>query len=660
MAVSYVARKCTQCAGKLEYIKEKKTWKCLYCGAEIERTEQYDGLFTIKNVVRQVLLDVAYRRLDSAEKNLVECEKIDSRYIGTIIAKIACQMITAVTPGACPEAELRNLFLQLKRNYEALRAIDKQVTGDEEALYEFFDSADVYATLLLVYDSLNDAARRDYVAGMINAKEVYAKEPNKNLLSYALKNEKLDLIDDIMGNPDNVEPSFALGELLQKYPDNENKIKNIEGLLNSQTFKSEDKKAFEHYLAKSNDSLATKGKLTVSAYSANIKVGLEEIITHLLSKADSDTAEAVLRQVCSSRLNDEDVYKMIEFATAVKTAGVAVVVLNVLKETNQYVLMTSKHIIALLSQTDLSAGDKSAILNKMLEFNIDAKSKDAVINNYFCFNQDAAEIRSVIIPILLGTVTVIHTNTVERYVLTVNLDGQSKPSIVEQIFSLDLNMSFFHDLLSKYMNSSADTKEIKDKIVVLLLGKGLKIDPKAFIDYICYSTAPADDKVAFVKKMLLNGTQLRGDTVNTYLETISSAQFSWELFALIISSASNISEKALSNYLLLCKDRDSLKVKNFISLAKQCRKNIADVRCDAVCAGQKVSGNLLSAYLLATPDSFEVTKEIADHLIRCKAKLNADIQSVGTGSVKLKKFVSANQNNLNPVSGQICAAYKIG
>ena len=64
MAVNFVARKCTQCAGKLQYIKEKKLWRCMYCGAEIEREEQYDGLFTIKNVVRQSLLDTSYRRLD--------------------------------------------------------------------------------------------------------------------------------------------------------------------------------------------------------------------------------------------------------------------------------------------------------------------------------------------------------------------------------------------------------------------------------------------------------------------------------------------------------------------------------------------------------------------------------------------------------------------
>ena len=134
MGVSFVARKCTQCAGRLQYIKEKKLWKCLYCGAEIERQEQYDGLFTIKNVVRQCLLDTAFRRLDSAAKNLVECEKIDSRYVGTLIAKITHEMISVITPGACSERDVRNLFAQLKKNYEALKIGEQlQITATDQA-----------------------------------------------------------------------------------------------------------------------------------------------------------------------------------------------------------------------------------------------------------------------------------------------------------------------------------------------------------------------------------------------------------------------------------------------------------------------------------------------------------------------------------------------
>lgn len=659
MAVKYVARKCNQCAGKLEYIKENKTWKCLYCGAEIERAEQYDSLFTIKNVVRQVLLDVAYRRLDSAQKNLVECEKIDSRYIGTIIGKIAYQMIMAITPGAYPENDLRSLLSQLKRNYEALCAIDKNITGDEEALYEFFDNADVYATLLLVYDSLNDTVRRNYVAALLNAGEVYAKETNKNLLSYALKSTGYDLIDEIMTNPNNVEPGFALNELLQKYPDNENKIKNIERLLELQSFKSEDKKILENYLINSTDTLITKGKIIVFGYLANIRTSLEEVIAHLLSKADCETVESVLKQVCSSKLGDENVYKIIEFSISAKETAIAIAALTVLKDTSQYVMMTSKYIIALLSRTDLSAADKIAVLKVLLEFNFDTKSKEAVISNYLCFNTDESETRLAVIPVLLNTVSTIQTSTVENYVLNVTLDGVNKPGVVEQIFSLDLNNSFFSELLSKYMSSSTDANEVKYKIAFILTGKGLKITPNAFTNYICHSNDPVDDKIKFVKSMLMSGTQIRSDTVNIYLENITSGQFNPELFSLIAGSAVSISECALSNYLLHCRDEDIVKVKNVISFAKQCNKSLRDLSCDAVCFGQKINGNILPIYILATPDSVNATKEISDFLIENKAKMNTDIYASDKGRIKFKKFVSESQHILSPVTSQICTIYKI-
>jgi hypothetical protein len=660
MAVSYIARKCTRCAGKLEYEKEKKAWKCLYCGAEIERTEQYDGLFTIKNVVRQTLLDIAYRRPDGAEKNLTECEKIDSRYVGTIIAKIAYQMILAITPGAYPQAESRNLFRQIKRNFEALQAVGANVSDDEEALYAFFDSADVYATLLLVYDSLHDDTRRDRMEHLLNAKEVYAKEPNKNLLRYALKNAKFGLIDAIMENPDSVDTSFALEEILKLYPDDENKLKNIERLLQSQTFRDEDKRILESYLADSRDAVSTKGKIVIFAYSSNIRIGSETLIEHLLSKADAETTADVLRQICGAKLNDEDIYNIVSFAISASTADIANAALDALRDTKQYVSINSKYLIAFLSRGDLSVSDKTEILRKLLSFNVDAKAKEAAIDHYLCFNRDAGEMRPAVISVLIDAVSVMQTGTVENYILKVSVDGADKPHIVERIFSLDLNLSFFGDLLAKYINSATDPKEVRDRIVALLTKRGLKLDQRAFIDYICGDSEGTADKLGFVKKLLSDGMQLRGDAVNAYLETVGPARFDPELFALLVGSAGGISEKALTNYLLCCKDRDSLKVKNFLALAKQCHRNTADLRCDALCAGQTVSGNILPIYLIATPDSFEVTREIADYLIGCKAKLNADILSSSAGATKLKRFVSANRNSLSAVSARICAFYKIG
>ena len=120
MASNYKSLKCDCCAGSLEYSKIKKVWICQYCGNEIRREEEYDGLYTIKNVVKQTLTDIAYGRLDAAQKNLAECEKIDSRYIGTMMARLAFQMYSLTTPGACPQGAVKSLIAQLNRGYEEL------------------------------------------------------------------------------------------------------------------------------------------------------------------------------------------------------------------------------------------------------------------------------------------------------------------------------------------------------------------------------------------------------------------------------------------------------------------------------------------------------------------------------------------------------------
>ena len=46
-----------------------------------------------------------------------------------------------------------NMLSQLKKNYEQLCQISTSVTDEEEALYEFLEESDIFATLLLVYDS---------------------------------------------------------------------------------------------------------------------------------------------------------------------------------------------------------------------------------------------------------------------------------------------------------------------------------------------------------------------------------------------------------------------------------------------------------------------------------------------------------------------------
>ena len=659
MGVSFVARKCTQCAGRLQYVKEKKLWKCLYCGAEIERQEQYDGLFTIKNVVRQSLLDTAFRRLDSAAKNLVECEKIDSRYVGTLIAKIAHEMISVITPEACSERDVRNLFSQLKKNYELLQGISMTVTDEEEALYEFLEEADIFATLVLVYDSLNDTARRDYVLQMLDAKQIYSKDANGNLLTYALKSSKLELADDVLRNINNINVSMALSEVLQKYPDGDTKSGHIANLIKTHALSREDRSVIEKYLASSGDSIDTKATIIETAVANGVDVSLEFVVRNILPIARTEKTVSILDAYCSRKLIDDDVLRILNYACSCKEAKAAIGVLDCLKRGNQYVLVPSKIVIAMLSERSMTAPDKIAILEKLFEFKIDAKSVEAVMTNYLCFNQDPVSTRKEVIPYLLDKSPVLPTSTVQNYILKCAVDGNEKPAVVKAIFDKGLNTSFFNELLSKYLNSSTDSNEVKTAITEILSGGGLKIDPGSFIDYICGTQDDVSTKIQFVKKMISNGSQLRSDAANAYLERATPDQFSSELFSLICTPASAFSAKAAERYLLYCRERESIKVQNFRTIAERCSGGVGAMTCQVSHAGNGISCSILQAYVLISTDSQSVTHEIVNWLItQQKMKINAEITASGRG-MKFKKYVVANKDKLSSTANFICEQYKV-
>lgn len=659
MAVSFVARKCTQCAGKLKYIKEKKIWQCLYCGAEIEREETYDGLFTIKNVVRQTLLDTAYRRLDSAQKNLIECEKIDSRYIGTLIAKIAYEMISVITPGACDPNNAKNIFSQLKKNYEQLREISTTVTDEEEALYEFLEESDIFATLLLVYDSLNDVSRRDFVAELIEAEDIYSKAANTNLLTYSIKNSKFELADKVLSNTANLDVLSALNEVLTKYPDNETKATNIGKLFATGEIKADNKALIENYLSSSDNAVKTKASVLISALESGMKIGVELIINTVLSKSDAEQAKAVLSCLCKTRLNDEDTLRVLAFAYECGNYDVATVALKTLKESEQYVLLPAKYIISMLAQNTYSAEQKVALLKLSFEFKIENKSFESIVSNYLCFNLDDGVTRKAILDCLFEKSTTFPTSLVETYVLKCSADGERKPEVIKQMFDKGLNTTFFNDLLSRYMGSTVDTPEVKVEVINALTAIGLKIDPAAFVDYICESQDDVQSKINFIGKMVRNGAQIRSDAANLYLEKTKPEEFSSELFATIFTPVSSFSAKAIENYVLHFKEREAVKAQNIKTILDLSPSVASNITCQISHLNNSISCNLLQAYVLKTEDNQTIAFDIVNNLINTqRIKINEEMRVSGS-AMKLKKYVVANKSSLSDTTNAICEKYKV-
>jgi len=260
---------------------------------------------------------------------------------------------------------------------------------------------------------------------------------------------------------------------------------------------------------------------------------------------------------------------------------------------------------------------------------------------------------------LFEKATLFSTGTVETYVLRSAADGAEKPNVISAMFDKGLNVSFFNDLLSKYINSDVDSSEIKSDVINVLSEKGLKVDPSSFIDYICDSPDELPAKMQFTKRMINNGSQLRGDAANAYLERISPASFSAELFSLIFSSGSIFTAAGIEKYLLDIKDREANKASNLKTIIEHSSVSISSLKHQVVHLDNLISCNLMQAYILTTSDSQQLAFEIVDYLVNQeKIKINAEI-TVSGYSMKFKKYIVANKEKLSDVANAICEKYKV-
>lgn len=657
MSTSYAARKCPQCAGKLDYKKEKKVWECLYCGAIIEREEKYDGLFTVKNVVCQALRDISNRRMDSAMKNITECEKIDSRYVGTVISKMAYYMILPTVSGACTQSEARNCRSLLAREYRSFSENGKYPSDDEEALYDFIEDSDVFATLFLVFDSLGEAQRCKLIETHFDAGKIYSKDTNAAILSHGLRNGNSAFVDGVIGNPDNLDCRYALAEVLARHADDEDKIKRVKKLTAELDVSGGDNRIFEKYITESGDTAKTKAAVTAVACGKGIKINTDLIVA-LLAKADEKTVVELCSAMCRTKLSDAETDKLTTFACGADyTAGTAV--LNVLKDSGQYVFAATKNFISLLLRQGLSAEEKLAEFRMLSDFKHDAKAIETAVSNYLGYSGDDTEKRFAVIDGLLKELNVLPTRNIENYVVNCRVDGAQKPRMVNRIFELPLNMSFFNDLPSKYMAGSADSPEVKSSILEILLEKGLRPDSGVVGDYVCASGDRAEQKLKIIEMAVNNGVRIQSSAASKYLETVAAGDFNQQIFDHLCVTGSKFSIAAVQRYIFVIRDSEHNRIKNIGTVISQCMKDVGSIRCSFTHLGSNISGNLLQAYILVGKDTDGVMRSVADALVnRFGVKINADI-TVSGSSMKFKKYISANKDKISSVAMELCEKYKL-
>lgn len=662
MAVSYKSLKCDCCAGALEYNKEKKVWICQYCGNEIRREEEYDGLYTIKNVVRQTIMDTANGRLDAARINLAECEKMAPRYIGTAIARLCVQMFTLTTPGACPPGTEKRLIGQLKKNYEEFQEMGEGISAEEEGLYESFEnSADVFGVLVLVFDSLGDTEHRDFAENLLQAGEIYSVSVNDSLLRYAMKNGKKDLADQILQNVDNLTCKSAITAVLSGYTDGEGKREHIKRLVSHAKLMPDDRKLLEVYMKETGDSFATRLCVYRESVRQKAEPSIEYVTEYLLEVAgqDDEAVKEIIALIAKSGVPDVQLYYMVDRIFRLHRGEVALIELKELGESGIFLAISAQNVTTMLNRSDLAGKEKVELLEQVHHWKLDARTNDSILAEYLNRNQDDTQTRFLVIEALIGYVETISTAALTQYVVNCNTDGEKKPEILQILLDLNLNLSFFGELLGDYMRKSADVPKVKSRIISQLSGKGLKVDCQILVEMaLAADESNREETAEFIQKMVQGGIRLRNDALSIYLEQAKEHRYDSQIIRLLHQPSGILSADALNNYVLYCREVGEIKVRNALVFSEQCSVPFGSAACKVNHLGRTIQCNLLQGYVLTSEDGMEATVALVNAMKNAKTKLGLPILVNGE-QIKFKKYIVDHRQELGEMTEQICTENKV-
>lgn len=658
MASTYKHLRCPGCDGTLKYIKEKKVWECIYCGNEIRREEEYDGLYTIKNVAKQVLVDLAYNRMDSATKNLVECQKISSDYVGTLIAEICLKVFSLIIPGACQQSEMKGILGQVKRLYDKLCEVSNGgISAEEEALYESFDdNSDAFGVLVLVFDTLQAHTHLDFVLNLFDASHVYSKSLNANLLNYALKNDKRDIVDKIFMNSDNINCREAFIICLNSYEDSSQKQQCLVPIMEKADFKAEDYKQIELYLVNTQDSLVTKIMVYRKAVDYKIAPPMQSVVEHILSDTSISTEQVseIYKSFCSTKPKDAELYELITDIYTKHPGKTACTEMQELLNNEIFIRLSDKIVKAMIVRKDLSVEDRVELLQKAEQCKLNAKDNDSILSEILLKIEESYENRFTLLKKMMEYVDTISTNSLTEYIVNSSIDKDKKQDVLEELFKLNLNMSFFRDVLNNYIKNSTDSEETKKAVAQLLSNHGIGVDSDRLLEMACAATEDNYSETAsFIQQSINNNTRINANCLSQYLERVSPKKYHSELISLLTVPFSKVTDKALANYVLYSEDPLEVKLQNSIVFSEKNRKIFGESECEVKHLNNTIKCNLFQGYVLSSEDSLAIVQAVVGAMKQAKARLNPSIYVNGK-SVKFKKYVSENKTQLAQTTLALC------
>ncbi len=661
MASTFTGQKCEDCSGGLEFDKVRKIWFCPYCGKEYERDlhvdkVQIDGVAGINDVVRATLSDIAKYEFDLALKDLSECERINPNHVGTIISNI-CYFLFSASIATTKEDMQKNLA---KTTYYAklLNQEYESADQDEIKIYDYCNNPDIYAVLYITFNSIKDKQREDIIYNYVQLEPIVEPRLNKSLLTIAIRKNQFDDVDKIVNKKEFIDKRFTLNEILKKYPDNARKKEIIKSLFNASAFTEKDEKLIDAYIKTSVDHSDMKFLVLACASQCHIPINITQLLTSSLAECDNPLeAKSIFESLSTIRLERDDVQIVLDYCLSKKCPSdeIAIIGLQYLKNSDALFQIDKDDIIPFIQNKTYPMDETIKILDVMYnEFKILSKDKDAIISFVLLSYKDNIENRRLILNEIFKFTTSLTIKTIEDYVLKIKDDEKYKPEIIESILNMGMNINYFNNLLSQYMNSSIDSEEIKLKIVLVLLKHKLTCQPKDFTNFLLNfkTKIPKNLLEQFKSYNIAPDSNTLMIYINRGIERCDN-----ELIDYLLRFKMYANARCVENYLLRTKDVTSRKVSITLTLLRNLIDTnfLTNIGCS--CLGNSIQGNLAQIYLLASSDDIGSKKTILVELLKMM-KLSNPI-NVNGKQIKFKKFIMENKNKIDQNVDKLCEEFGV-
>ncbi len=660
--INFASHKCG-CGGQMIYQPDKNLWLCKYCDSteSIEGTIKVDGIEGVNDIVRVALDNISKGDITIAKGNVDDCERKGHDRVGTAYAHLAFSFMSVIA-GKSQDDRRRGLD-EFKKYAQRFRTERKDISPEEIDLIESFgDGADdIYAVLAVVFDQIKDNSRCEYMLSKMKVANVYSVIANDELLKWAISRGRQDYVDSIIANSSHLTIKKAFVAILKQYPDCDNKKAHIRNLFDARIADELGRDFFYGYFSNAPigkreaavDSLVTKCQVIELLNATEINCSADRLVQDLKAYIDSyESAKMLFDALYGRTLNDQETSEIFQYVISNGVPSyVQMAFFDALTEHNVFVRLSGRTVIDVLDDSSYNGEEKAELLRRLLKFNIDDKAYDVILNAYLSANHDDPEERKPIIDILLVEGAHISINTAKNYILNVSTDEENKLYVVKKIFDTGIKKTYFGDLLSEYLSKTKDQMKVKKAIADYLMTLGYKMDSANMNEFLGSDTSN-EEKLSNIQRLVSNGSQLGGNSLDSYLASVSSSRdFSPEIMHLLMQGNVTLTSDSYVKYVL--KINEMNKVTNAQRLIN-CVKDTGGLNMrGTACFGVNLKLNIAQLYVLKTTDDYSTASTILDSLINNGYRLTNDI-SVSGGSMKFKKFLGMHKSELTPITLKLC------